>query len=51
MELAKDQEIIVKDLMTVLHKASEVDDEVTSSIASDRIEIHQKNLWMLKSSI
>jgi starvation-inducible DNA-binding protein len=50
-DLAHDQEVIVKTLMNVLHKAQEHDDEVTASIVTDRIEVHQKNAWMLKSSI
>ena len=50
-ELAKDQEIIVKTLTNVLKGAGDVGDEVTAGIVTDRIEIHQKNAWMLKSSL
>ncbi|MBL6784737.1 MAG: DNA starvation/stationary phase protection protein [Rickettsiales bacterium] len=50
-DLAHDQDIIVETLMNILHKAQEHDDEVTAGIVTDRIEIHQKNAWMLKSSL
>jgi starvation-inducible DNA-binding protein len=50
-DLAQDQDIIVKTLMNVLHQAQKGDDEVTASIVTDRIEIHQKNAWMLNSSL
>ena len=50
-ELAEDQDIIVKTLTNVLKEADNMGDEVTAGIATDRIEIHQKNAWMLKSSL
>jgi starvation-inducible DNA-binding protein len=50
-ELAEDQDVIVKTLTNVLKEAGNMDDEVTAGIATDRIEIHQKNAWMLKSSL
>ena len=50
-DLAQDQDTIVKTLMNVLHHAQKGDDEVTASIVTDRIEIHQKNAWMLNSSL
>jgi starvation-inducible DNA-binding protein len=50
-ELAEDQDIIVKTLTNTLKEAQNVGDEVTAGIATDRIEIHQKNAWMLKSSL
>lgn len=50
-ELAADQEIIVKSLTKALKAAQEVEDEVTVGIMTDRIEVHQKNSWMLRSSI
>lgn len=50
-ELAEDQDIIVKTLSNVLKESQSVGDEVTAGIVTDRIEIHQKNSWMLKSSI
>ncbi len=50
-DLAKDQDIIVETLMSVLHQAQDTDDEVTASIVTDRLEVHQKNAWMLNSSL
>jgi len=50
-ELAEDQKVIVKTLTTVLKEAQNVGDEVTAGIVTDRIEIHQKNAWMLNSSL
>lgn len=50
-DLAKDQEIIAKTFTKVLTEAQKVKDEVTVGIAADRIEIHQKNAWMLNSSL
>ncbi len=50
-ELASDQEVIAKTLTKALQEAQKIDDEVTAGIVTDRIEIHQKNAWMLKSSL
>ena len=50
-DLAKDQEIIVGTLTNVLKEAQNFSDEVTVGIMTDRIEIHEKNAWMLNSSL
>ena len=50
-DLAKDQDLIAKSFSNLLKEAQEIGDEVTVGIATDRIEIHQKNAWMLRSSI
>jgi starvation-inducible DNA-binding protein len=50
-DLAKDQDIIVKTLTNVLKESQNVGDEVTAGIVTNRIEIHEKNAWMLKSSL
>jgi starvation-inducible DNA-binding protein len=50
-ELLRDQHIIVKTFSNVLKSAQEIGDEVTATIVTDRIEIHQKNAWMLESSL
>jgi starvation-inducible DNA-binding protein len=50
-ELSEDQDVIVKTLTNVLKEAQNIGDEVTAGIVTDRIEIHQKNAWMLKSSL
>lgn len=50
-DLVDDQDVIVKTLTVVLTEAQKVGDEVTAGIVTDRIEFHQKNSWMLKSSL
>ena len=50
-QLVKDQGTIIKTLKKVAAAAAEADDEVTEGIAVDRIEIHEKNRWMLESSL
>ena len=50
-ELAKDQEKIVESLYKTLKSAQAVGDEATVDIIISRIEIHQKNAWMLNSSL
>jgi len=50
-ELANDQKIIINSLTKTLKSAQEVGDEVTVGIMTDRLEIHEKNAWMLNSSL
>ncbi len=50
-ELADDQDIIVRTLTNALKEAQNVGDEVTVGIVTSRIELHQKNAWMLRSSL
>lgn len=50
-QLAKDQETISNTLTQALKAAQDIGDEVTVGIMTDRIEIHQKNAWMLRSSL
>ena len=50
-ELAQDQKIISNSLTKALKAAQEIGDEVTVGIMTDRIEVHQKNAWMLNSSL
>ena len=50
-ELAEDQEVIVNTLNKTLKSAQTVGDEVTADIMISRIEAHQKNAWMLNSSL
>lgn len=50
-ELAADQGVMVKTLTKVLKAAQATEDEVTAGIITDRIEIHEKNAWMLNSSV
>jgi starvation-inducible DNA-binding protein len=50
-ELVHDQDVMIKVINNALEIAKKNDDEATISILTDRIEIHQKNAWMLQSSI
>lgn len=50
-ELAHDQDTIVKSLNETLKNAQAVGDEATADIMISRIEVHQKNAWMLNSSL
>jgi starvation-inducible DNA-binding protein len=50
-ELAQDQQKIVKTLAKALSESQKCNDDVTTGIITDRIEIHQKNAWMLNSSL
>lgn len=50
-ELAADQDVIAKSLIKALKAAQAAEDEVTVGIMTNRIELHQKNAWMLKSSV
>jgi starvation-inducible DNA-binding protein len=50
-ELEKDQTAIIKTLKKVAAAASEANDEVTEGMVVDRMEIHEKNRWMLQASL
>ncbi len=50
-ELAKDQQLIVDTLSTTLANAQKIADEATADIIIERIQAHQKNAWMLNSSL
>ena len=50
-ELADDQQVIMKLLQSTLKVAQEVDDEVTIGLVTDRMTVHEKNTWMLRSSL
>ncbi|OZG74286.1 DNA starvation/stationary phase protection protein [Hahella sp. CCB-MM4] len=49
--LAKDQETVVRTIRKALPHAQEVADESTASLLSDRLSIHEKAAWMLRSMI
>jgi len=49
-ELSEDQENIIKSLKNVLSEAQKSEDEVTIGMIVDRIAVHEKNGWMLRSS-
>lgn len=50
-ELAQDQDTIVHALNKTLKSAQAIGDEATADIMISRIEVHQKNAWMLNSSL
>ena len=49
--LVNDQKTILKTALKALAEAKKIDDEATTSMISDRIDVHEKNAWMLESSI
>lgn len=50
-DLASDQEKIVNSLNAALKEAQKINDEATTDMIVGRISVHQKNSWMLRSSI
>ncbi len=50
-DLANDQHKIISSLSAVLKEAHNLGDEVTLSMMADRIEVHEKNAWMLQSTL
>ncbi|MCH2548076.1 MAG: DNA starvation/stationary phase protection protein, partial [Alphaproteobacteria bacterium] len=49
--LADDQNIIINSLKTALEAAQNANDEVTVGMVTERMTVHEKNRWMLKSSV
>lgn len=49
-ELAEDQETIQKTLLNALKIAQESSDEVVAGFLIERLTVHRKTAWMLKSS-
>lgn len=50
-QLLADHEAVVKTLHEVLDAANAADDEVTISLVDDRMTVHEKTAWMLRSSL
>jgi starvation-inducible DNA-binding protein len=50
-QLAADQEAVVKSAAAVLEAAQGVDDEVSADMAIARMQVHEKNAWMLRSHL
>lgn len=50
-QLVSDQAHIAATATALLKAAAEAGDEATVSIATDRIEVHEKNAWMLRSHL
>lgn len=49
-ELVEDNKLIVKDLKKLVKEAQGKDD-ATTDLAIERIQIHEKNIWMLQSHL
>lgn len=49
--LTKAHEQVVKTCRDVLSSAQDADDESTAALVSDRMRIHEKTAWMLRSSL
>ena len=50
-ELANDQSVIIESLKKTCDEASKIGDEVSIGMMVERMTIHEKNAWMLNSSI
>lgn len=50
-QLVEGHETVVRTARSVLTIAHETDDEVTASLVADRMEVHEKTAWMLRSLI
>ena len=49
-DLFNDQSVIEKSLKAALKEAQKVEDEVVAGFLVDRLTVHRKNAWFLKSS-
>ncbi|MEJ2741999.1 MAG: ferritin-like domain-containing protein [Gammaproteobacteria bacterium] len=49
--LVADQEALVDVCKTVIQHADAAGDQATADLATRRIEVHQKNAWMLRSHL
>lgn len=49
--LAADQATIVATAREVIHAASEAHDDATADLGTRRIDVHEKNAWMLRSHL
>lgn len=50
-QLAEDQETVVGTCRQVVELANEAGDHVTEHVMADRMQIHEKNAWMLRSHL
>jgi starvation-inducible DNA-binding protein len=48
-QLVHDQEVMVRLARELLPETEEADDQVSVDLLSDRMEVHEKNAWMLRS--
>ena len=50
-ELGEDQGIVVRTAREAVAAAQAADDEVTADLAISRMDVHEKNAWMLRSHL
>lgn len=50
-QLVEDQGLIAKIASEVIEAADELGDQATADLATRRIDVHQKNAWMLRSHL
>ncbi len=48
-ELLNDQEIIIRNARALYPLVSQANDEATANLLTQRIQLHEKNAWMLRS--
>jgi starvation-inducible DNA-binding protein len=48
-QLGEDHEAVVRTARKVLHTAQKAEDEVTIGLLTDRMAVHEKTAWMLRS--
>jgi len=50
-QLVADQEAVARSAAEVLETAQAADDEVSADLAITRMQVHEKNAWMLRSHL
>lgn len=50
-QLSVAHETVIKSLRALADEAGEAGDEVTAGMAADRLTVHEKTAWMLRSSV
>ncbi|EDP46337.1 Dps family protein [Rickettsiella grylli] len=48
-QLVHDQEVMIRLARELLPEVEEVDDQVSVDLLSERMQVHEKNAWMLRS--
>lgn len=48
-ELLNDQEVVIRNARTLYPLVNQANDEATADLLTQRIQIHEKNAWMLRS--
>lgn len=49
--LVNDHETIIRSARELFAKVDEADDETTADLITERMEVHEKNAWMLRSHL